>query len=86
MNVKRHLRDKWITPPEFRQAGLMTELEVQIAADGRVLGVPEVIRSSGNPHYDDNTVRAVISASPLPPPPRRANARSSSYPRSRIAT
>ena len=35
----------------------------------RVLGEPVVRASSGDPHFDDNAVRAVIQASPLPAPP-----------------
>jgi TonB family protein len=68
--TKRHIRSKWITPPEFRESGLATELEVQLAADGRVLGEPRLVRSSGNPLYDDNAIRAIMRSSPLPPPPK----------------
>jgi TonB family protein len=45
-------------------------LVIDVAADGRVLGRPELVASSGNPFYDDNAVRALIRASPLPPPPK----------------
>jgi len=68
--VKRHIRAVWITPPEFRNRALAAELVIDVAADGRVLGRPELVGSSGNPFYDDNAVRALIRASPLPPPPK----------------
>jgi len=67
--VKRHVRRVWITPPEFRESGLATELAIDVAANGSLLGRPELLRSSGNPFYDDNAVRALVKASPLPPPP-----------------
>ena len=67
--VKRHVRANWITPPEFRASGLAAELVVDVAADGRILGRPELVGSSGNPFYDDNAVRALLKASPLPAPP-----------------
>ena len=68
--VKRHIRAKRITPSEFRNRGLAAELMIDVAVDGRILGPPELVGSSGNPFYDDNAVRALTRASPLPPPPR----------------
>lgn len=68
--VMRHIRANWITPPEFRRSGLAAQLEIDVAVDGRVLGTPELVRSSGNPFFDDNAVRAVVRASPLPPAPK----------------
>lgn len=68
--VMRHIRANWITPPEFRESGLAAMLEIDVAEDGRVLGEPELVRSSGNPWFDDNAKRAVVRASPLPPAPK----------------
>jgi colicin import membrane protein len=68
-DTKRHLRRVWITPPEFLNRGLVTELRVYLGADGTVLGTPEVVRSSGDPFWDDNTIRALMRGSPLPAPP-----------------
>ncbi len=70
LSVRRHIRSVLITPPEFRDRGLAAELEMEVSADGRVIGTPEVIRSSGDPYYDDNAVRAILKAAPLPAPPR----------------
>ena len=68
--VKRRVREAWITPPEFRESGLVAELVIDVAADGSLLGPPKLVASSGNPFYDDNAVRALAKADPLPPPPR----------------
>jgi TonB family protein len=67
--VKTHIRSNLITLPEFRESGLAAVLEVNVAVDGRVLGQPKLARSSGNPFYDDNALRAVLKSSPLPAPP-----------------
>ncbi len=67
--VKRHVASAWITPPEFRKSGLVVEMRVNVAADGSLVGRPELLVSSGNPYYDDNALRALRRASPLPPPP-----------------
>ena len=68
--VMRHVRSVWITPPEFRDRAWAAQLEINLAPDGRVLGSPRLVNSSGNPYFDDNAVRAIMRASPLPPPPQ----------------
>ena len=67
--TRRHVRSAWVTPPEFLERPLRTVLGVQVSADGQVVGEPDVLRGSGDPFWDDNAVRAVLRASPLPPPP-----------------
>ncbi len=68
-DTKRHVRRTYITPPEFLNRGLITCMEVLLTADGRVIGEPALLRSSGDPFWDDNAARAVARASPLPAPP-----------------
>jgi len=70
VSVERAVRHSWVTPAQYRNSDLRTSLVVTLMADGRVLGEPEIARSSGDPHFDDNAVRAVMQASPLPPPPQ----------------
>jgi TolA protein len=67
--TRQHVRERWVNPPEFLGRGYVTELGVQLRADGTVVGRPEVRRSSGDPYADDNAVRAIMKASPLPAPP-----------------
>jgi outer membrane biosynthesis protein TonB len=68
--TKRHVRNRWITPPEFLNRGLVTVVEVLLTSGGEVVGTPRVVRPSGDPYYDDNAVRAMMASTPLPPPPR----------------
>ena len=68
--VQQRVRRAWIMPPKVRDSGLAAELVIDVAADGTVLGQPELVASSGNPFYDDNAVRALVKASPLPAPPK----------------
>jgi TonB family protein len=58
-----------VLAPGFRTQPLETLVTVRLDAEGNVLGQPKVQRSSGNPWYDDSTVRAIQKAAPLPPPP-----------------
>lgn len=67
--LERHVRRSWKVPPGFKGQSLWTRLMFTLTSGGEVLGTPEVIQSSGNPFYDDNTIRALMRASPLPPPP-----------------
>ena len=67
--AKIHVRRNWVLTPGFRTQPLETHVSVRLDAGGRVLGEPKVVRRSGNPWYDDNVVRAVQKASPLPAPP-----------------
>lgn len=65
----KHVSARWVTPQEFLDRQLMTVVLIELAADGTVIGTPRVTNSSGDPYWDDNTVRAILSASPLPAPP-----------------
>ena len=68
-STQQHVRSRWITPPEFLDRGLVTMLEVTLTSTGALLGSPQVVRGSGDPFFDDNAVRAVMRAAPLPAPP-----------------
>jgi TonB family protein len=48
---------------------LVAEIRVNLDAAGYVRGMPKVERRSGNPWYDENVVRSIQKASPLPAPP-----------------
>jgi TonB family protein len=64
-----HVRRSWVTPQEFIDRQLSTRLRVTLSASGDVVGEPVITRSSGDPYYDENVVRAILRASPLPAPP-----------------
>jgi TonB family protein len=67
--AKIHVRRAWVLPPPFRAQALEAHVLVDLDAGGHVIGVPEVVRRSGNPWFDEGVVRAIQKASPLPPPP-----------------
>ncbi len=51
-----------------RRSVLIVEVELQIERDGTI-GDQRIVRGSGNDDYDDSVYRAIVAASPLPPPP-----------------
>lgn len=67
--VQIHVGQAWMLPSDMRGRRLMTELLVDLDARGNVLSEPRVVRSSGEARFDENAVRAIQKASPLPAPP-----------------
>jgi outer membrane biosynthesis protein TonB len=67
--AKIHVMEAWVVTAGFRLQALETEIRVELAATGEVIGTPRVVRRSGNLYYDEGVVRSIQKASPLPPPP-----------------
>jgi colicin import membrane protein len=67
--VQIHVGQAWMLPPDMRGQRLMTELLVELDARGNVLSEPRIVRGSGDVRFDENAVRALRKASPLPAPP-----------------
>jgi colicin import membrane protein len=67
--LRIHLRQSWVLAPGFRLQQLSTQVRVRLDSRGNLIGEPRIERGSGNPWYDDSTIRAVEKASPLPAPP-----------------
>ncbi len=68
--VKLHLQRDWRAPAQFSHDRLVSLLEVELDAAGNVVSAARMLRSSGNPWYDEEAQRALKRANPLPPPPR----------------
>jgi len=67
--AKIHVRNQWVLPAAFRTQNLEAHVLVDLDAGGNVLGVPRVVKRSGNPWFDEGVVRAIQKSSPLPAPP-----------------
>ncbi len=65
--TRRLIQSKWVTPASYRGRGLATGLELRLSASGDLIGPPIVVQSSGDPFFDDNAVRALLTVAPLPP-------------------
>jgi len=64
--VKRRVKENWIVTE--KKPGLSAVVRFGVEADGKVFAV-ELVKPSGDRAFDESTLRAVRSASPLPPPP-----------------
>ncbi len=65
--AKLHVHRAWVLAPGFRMQNLETEVRVRLGPGGHVSDL-RVVRSSGNPWYDESVERAIRKASPLPRP------------------
>ena len=67
--IKHSIEPFLITPEEVKGVeNLVVVVEVNLNADGTLVGFPEVVESSGFPEYDEAAYRAVLKAAPLPMP------------------
>jgi len=67
--VESRIKAHWRFPKVGALPDLSAVVEIQLSADGRVLG-SRLVRSSGRPDFDASTKRAVEEAGQLPAPPR----------------
>jgi colicin import membrane protein len=65
--VFERIQREWIYP-DFDIAKLETIISFKITKEGNVLS-QKIIKSSGNAIFDRSAMKAVLKASPLPPPP-----------------
>ncbi len=68
-DVRIHVRRGWVVPAAFRDQALVTLVRVEVDETGHVLGSPTLVQRSRDPFWNENVVRAVRKASPLPAPP-----------------
>lgn len=64
--VKQKIWDQWIHP-EFSSEELEAVLSFQIDRKGNIIS-PKIVQSSGNVLFDRSAMKAILKASPLPPP------------------
>ncbi len=67
--TKNHIKTNWVVTPGFRTQDFETHVLVNIDRRGVVRGEPKIMKSSGNPWYDESVVNAIKKSSPLPAPP-----------------
>ncbi|MGD8926144.1 MAG: cell envelope integrity protein TolA [Thioalkalispiraceae bacterium] len=65
--IEAKVYQKWIKPPSI-STGLVSELRVKLIPTGDVIDI-QLVKSSGDPAFDNSVKAAVKKASPLPLPP-----------------
>ncbi len=64
--IRQKIWREWIYP-DLNSSGLEVIISFTIDREGKVIS-PEIVDSSGNKLYDYSAVKAILKASPLPPP------------------
>jgi TonB family protein len=64
--LEEYIKSGWIW--NDNTASLVSQVVFEMAPDGRISNIT-VTKGSGNRNYDDSVYRAVLKASPAPPPP-----------------
>ena len=68
--VERAVRANWIPPQnmDLEKGSEMTVVSLTLLPDGRVLK-SYIEESSGDTHFDQSVMRAILKSTPFPPPP-----------------
>lgn len=69
-DVYRHIMDNWSAPAYFKNRNLKTHVMVRFDENGNVLA-KEIVKSSGNPAFDELVLNAIQKSSPVPAPPAK---------------
>ncbi len=73
-NLKVHLYNNWTVPGWLAELDLKAQALVVLDASGQVVR-REIIKSSGNPNFDNTILAAIDQSSPFPLPPERLRSR-----------
>ena len=69
-NVEQHIRQYWSIPEWLASKNLKAQVRVRFDSNGNVIK-KQLVRSSGNPSFDEAAMAAIDKASPAPAPPDR---------------
>lgn len=69
-DLDRHIKQHWSLPEWLAKRDLKAQVRVQVDARGLVIG-KKIVKSSGNPSYDDEVLATIEKSSPFPAPPAK---------------
>lgn len=69
-NLDRHIKQYWTLPEWLAKKNYKAQVNVRIDSKGQVLA-KSLVKSSGNPAYDEIVLDTIMKASPFPPPPEK---------------
>jgi colicin import membrane protein len=68
--VKKHIYDNWSLPEWLSQKELSAQVLARFDEKGNLI-FKQIVKSSGNPSYDENIMEALEKSSPVPVPPEQ---------------
>lgn len=73
-DLDRHIKKYWALPQWLTKKNLKAQIIIRVDEKGQLLS-RELVKSSGNPSFDDQVLRTVDEANPLPAPPLKLTAK-----------
>lgn len=69
-DVYNHIMNNWTAPAYYKNRNLKTHVMVRFDENGNVLS-KDIVKSSGNPAFDELVLNAIQKSSPVPAPPAK---------------
>lgn len=69
-NVHNHMISNWALPEYLKNKDLRTDVLVKFDENGNILS-KLIVKTSGNPQFDEYVIAAIQKSSPVPPPPEK---------------
>lgn len=71
--LDRHIKENWTLPEWLSKKNLKAQIRVRIDENGHIIS-KQIVKSSGNPAYDDSVKTTIEKSDPFPPPPEKFSA------------
>lgn len=71
--LDKHIKENWFLPEFLAKRDYKAQVLVKIDKTGNILE-KKIIKSSGNPDYDDSVLNTIQKSEPFPAPPERLSA------------
>lgn len=71
--LDRHIKENWTLPEWLARKNFKAQIRVRIDDKGHIIS-KQVVKSSGNPAYDDIVKATIEKSEPFPPPPEKFSA------------
>ena len=71
--LDRHIKENWTLPEWLSKKNLKAQIRVRIDNKGHIIS-KQIVKSSGNPAYDDSVKVTIEKSDPFPPPPEKFSA------------
>jgi colicin import membrane protein len=69
-DLDQHIKQHWALPEWLAKRDLKAQARVQIDSRGNILG-RKIVKSSGNPSYDEEVLATIDRSAPFPAPPEK---------------
>lgn len=69
-NLDNHIKNNWTLPQWLANKDYKAQVLLKLDAQGLIVS-REIVKSSGNPNYDDVVINTIDRSAPYPPPPEK---------------